>query len=160
MNLQTTFSGDLELRYGDDGRLLLHKDGRWISVKLRACFPWTNPREFVSLRDDENVEHALVRTPRDLPEAAREPLQRAMAAAGFAFQITALEAVEKDFELRVWKVRTEQGQRRFVTAIDDWPRELEDGKILLEDLSGDLYVIADREALDPRSRRLLWAFVD
>jgi len=160
MNLQTTFSADLELRYGEDGRLLMRKDERWISVKLRACFPWSNPHEFISLRDDENVEHALVRNPRDLPEEAREPLLRAMAASGFAFQITRIEAIEKDFELRVWKIETEQGPRRFVTAIDDWPRELDDGRILLEDLAGDLYVIPDREALDAHSKGLLWAYIE
>lgn len=162
MNLETTFTERLELRYGDDGRLMVRQGAneQWKSVKLRACFPWSNPHEFISLRDDENVEHALIRNPRDLPEATREPLLRAMAATGFAFLITAIEAVEKDFELRVWKVRTEQGARRFVTAIDDWPRELPDGKILIEDLAGDIYVIADREALDAASRKLLWAFVD
>ena len=160
MELKTTFTTALELRASDDGRLLLLHEDKWISVKLRACFPWSHPHAFISLRDDENLELALVKNPQDLAEPARATLLAAMATAGFAFEITKIEAVEKDFELRVWKVETAQGPRRFVTAIDDWPRELPSGQILIEDLAGDLYVIADRAQLDPASRKILWAFVE
>jgi hypothetical protein len=37
---------------------------------------------------------------------------------------------------------------------------LPDGGLLLRDLAGDLYRLPDKSALDARSRKLLWAFVD
>ncbi len=160
MELQTQFSRNLALRYGEDGRLLLQNGEQWISVMLRACFPWSNPHEFISLRDDENVEHALIRSPADLEGDSREALLHAMAVAGFAFEITRVEAIDKDFELRVWKVDTRQGPRRFATKLEDWPRRLASGQILIEDLAGDLFVIQDESTLDRRSRKLIWAFVE
>lgn len=160
MELQTEFSKDLSLRFGDDGRLLLRQGGRWISVKLLACFPWSNPHAYISLRDDENVEHALIRDPSDLAGESREALVRAMAVSGFAFEITRIDAIEKDFELRVWRVQTQQGSRRFATKLEDWPRRLAGGEILIEDLAGDLFVIRDEEKLDRPSRKRLWAFVE
>ncbi|MFP4540437.1 MAG: DUF1854 domain-containing protein [Opitutales bacterium] len=160
MQLEAHFTHDLNLRLADDGRLLLSREGKTTSVKLRACFPWSNPQEFLSLRDDENHEHALVRRPEDLDPASRAALQGAMAVAGFAFEVKRIREIEKDFELRVWKVETAQGPRQFATALEDWPRELPDGRILIEDLSGDIYVVTDRKALDGESRRLLWAYTE
>jgi hypothetical protein len=48
----------------------------------------------------------------------------------------------------------------FQTRLDDWPRELPGGDILIRDVAGDLYHVPDPEALDQRSQELLWAFVD
>jgi hypothetical protein len=57
-------------------------------------------------------------------------------------------------------VRTSQGDRSFQTRLDDWPRRLPDGGLLIRDITGDLYRIADVACLDGKSRALLWAFVD
>ena len=53
-----------------------------------------------------------------------------------------------------------QGARLFQTHLDDWPRVLSSGGLLIRDVAGDLYHIAAPEALDKKSRELLWAFVD
>jgi hypothetical protein len=53
-----------------------------------------------------------------------------------------------------------QGPRTFQTARDHWPRDLPGGGLLLRDVAGDLYMIADLAALDAASRAALWAFVD
>jgi hypothetical protein len=56
--------------------------------------------------------------------------------------------------------RNHQGARRFQTRLDDWPRRLPDGGVLIRDVSGDFYRVADAAQLDRTSRALLWAFVD
>ena len=43
----------LVLRGGGDGRLVAFVDGRPVSVRVRKCYPWSEPRRFLSLRDDE-----------------------------------------------------------------------------------------------------------
>jgi hypothetical protein len=57
-------------------------------------------------------------------------------------------------------VETAQGPRTFQTALDGWPRELDAGGLVVEDVYGDLYRVSDPERLDAKSKRLLWAFVD
>ena len=51
-------------------------------------------------------------------------------------------------------------ERTFQTKLDDWPRELPGGGLLIGDVAGDLYQIANRDDLDEKSRKLLWAFAD
>jgi hypothetical protein len=73
--------------------------------------------------------------------------------------VTRILEVEEEVEIRTWKVETVQGHRSFQTRLDDWPCEVPGGGIVIRDVAGDLYHVADPEALDARSRRWLWAFV-
>jgi hypothetical protein len=114
----------------------------------------------VSLRDDDEEEFALVADLADLDPTSRSALEAALAEAGFVFVVTAIRDVEEEVEIRAWKVDTLQGPRRFQTRLDDWPRELPGGGILIRDVAGDLYHVPEPKALDRRSRQLLWAFVD
>jgi hypothetical protein len=143
-----------------DGRLWAERRGDARPVSVRRCFPWSEPARYVSLRDDEEEEFALVADLADLDTASRAALEAALAEAGFVFVVTAIREVEEEVEIRAWRVETTQGARRFQTRLDDWPRELPGGGILIRDVAGDLYHVPDPRSLDRRSRQLLWAFVD
>lgn len=151
----------LVLARGVDGRLWAARgkdDAR--PVVVRRCFPWSEPEQYLSLRDEDHVEVALVRDPEELSPASREALETAMAEAGFVLEVSRVVAVEEEVEIRHWEVETRQGRRTFQTRLDEWPRALPGGGFLLRDVAGDLYRLPEPEALDGRSRELLWAFVD
>ncbi len=152
--------GELRLTRRPDGRLWAERKGEARAVSVRRCFPWSEPARFVSLRDDEEEEFALVADLSDLDGTSRAALEAALAEAGFVFRVTAIREVDEEVEIRGWRVDTVQGPRRFQTRLDDWPRELPGGGILIRDVAGDLYHVPDPQALDRKSRRLLWAFVD
>ncbi|HXM28540.1 MAG TPA: DUF1854 domain-containing protein, partial [Chthoniobacterales bacterium] len=78
----------------------------------------------------------------------------------FVFEVIAIENVEDEFDLRTWSVKTRQGRRSFQTKLDEWPRTLETGAVMIRDLSGDLYQIKDPTALDPASQKLVWAYIE
>lgn len=124
------------------------------------CFPWSEPDHHISLRDSEGNEILYVEDPRRLDEASRRALEGALTTAGFVIDVTAVDAVVEDFEMRCLKVRTRHGPRSLQTALDAWPRRAPNGEVLLEDIAGDIYRIPPVEALDRRSRRLLWALLD
>ena len=63
-------------------------------------------------------------------------------------------------EIRQWTVETAHGPRSFQTHLDDWPRVLPGGALLIRDVAGDLYRLPEPRELDRESRELLWAFVD
>jgi uncharacterized protein DUF1854 len=153
-------AGELHLERRADGRLWALRDDVARAVWVRRCFPWSEPARFVSLRDDEEREFALVRDPAELDAASRHVLEEAMAAAGFVFEVTRVAAIEEEVEIRHWRVETRQGVRSFQTRLDAWPRLLPHAGLLLRDVAGDLYHVADPTRLDKRSRALLWAFVD
>ena len=150
----------LVLRSGGDGRLLVIDGDKSVSVRLRQCFPWSEPHRHLSLRDDKDREVALIDDPSELAPASRRVLEDALAAAGFVLVVTRVLGVDEEVEIRHWTVETEQGRRAFQTHLDDWPRLLPGGDLLIRDVAGDLYRLANPRGMDRKSRELLWAFVD
>ena len=149
----------IPLRSAPDGRLIAHTPRGPVPVRVRQCFPWSEPHRHLSLRDAEEKEILLVEDPASLGSASREALERALAEAGFVLEVTRVVSIEEEVEIRQWEVQTRHGPRCFQTHLDDWPRSLPGGGILIRDVAGDLYRLMVTE-LDKKSRELLWAFVD
>src|SRR6266511_4369794 len=141
------------LEWRDDGSLWAVRDDSERAVSVRRCFPWTEPARHLSLRDADEEEFAFVRDPADL----ERHLQRR---AGARVEVTRVLEIDEEVEIRHWRVETQQGPRAFQTRLDDWPRTLPHGGLLIRDLAGDLYHLGRPGALDRHSRELRWAFVD
>jgi hypothetical protein len=148
------------LRNHGDGRLVAVIGERTVPVKLRQCFPWSEPTRHISLRDADDKEVALIDSPASLDAESRQALETALAEAGFVLEVSRVIDIEEEIEIRRWTVETKQGKRSFQTHLDDWPRVLPGGGLLIRDVAGDLYRLADPAKLDKKSRALLWAFVD
>ena len=153
-------AASLVLERRADGRLWALVGARAAPIKLRRCFPWTAPERYISLQTDDNEELAFVADPAELDSVSQAALSRALTEVGFVLQILRVHSVKEDFELRCFVVDTPQGRRTFQTALDAWPRETPDGGLLIEDVAGDLFRIDDPNALDEKSRQLVWELVD
>jgi Domain of unknown function (DUF1854) len=151
---------ELRLERRADGQLWARTGARALPVRVRRCFPWSAPARFVSLRDVDEEEVALVRDLDELDPDSRDALAVSLAEAGFVLEVVGVESVEDEIEIRTFHVRTRQGPRRFQTLRDEWPRPTPDGGILLRDVAGDLYLVPEPAALDARSRERLWALLD
>lgn len=149
LRLERRIDGQLWAVRGDDER----------AVRVRRLFPWSENHPHVSLRDASDREFALVGPDDALDAESRRVLEQALDEAGFVLEVTRVVALDEEIEIRVWQVETRQGPRVFQTALDDWPREMPGGGLLIRDVAGDLYSVSDPEALDAGSRELLWAFV-
>src|SRR6266513_781905 len=156
----TRKSAGLSLEWRSDGSLWATKGDEQRPVSVRRCFPWSEPTQNLSLRDADEEEFALVRDPAELDARSRAALEMALTVAGFVFAVTRVLEIVEEVEIRHWRVETRQGPRTFQTRLDDWPRTLPHGGLLIRDLAGDLYHLGRPEALDRQSRELLWAFVD
>lgn len=143
-----------------DGQLWAAMNGTWKPVRVHRCFPWSEPHQFLSLRDDENHELAMVAHLNELDDGSRQALTASLLEAGFILRVTRISEVDEEVEIRTWKVDTQQGPRSFQTRLDDWPWEVPGGGIVIRDVAGDLYHVADPDAMDEESRKWLWAFVD
>ena len=152
--------GELSLERRADGQLWAVLGARAAPVWVRRCFPWTAPARFVSLRDGDEEEVALVRDLDELEPESRRVLEASLAEAGFVLEIESVQRVEDEIEIRTFEVRTRQGPRRFQTLRDEWPRPMPGGGILLRDVAGDLYLVRDPAKLDRASRARLWALLD
>ena len=150
----------LSLETTDEGHLVAMIEGEAVMVRLLQCFPWSAPHRFLSLRDADNNEVALVDDPAALAAESRAALERAIAEAGFVLQVTRVRSIEEEVEIRHWVVETAQGARAFQTHLDEWPQQLPGGGLLIRDVAGDLYRLPTPTELDRHSKQLLWAFVD
>lgn len=150
----------LLLEPGPDGRLLLVRGTDRIPVRPRRCFPWAAPGTWISLRDDDGHEQALIPDPETLPPESRALLQQELRDSAHTFEITRILECRKEIELRCWRVDTRQGPRTFQTELDEWPLRLPRGGILIRDLAGDLYTLGNPDTLDPESRARLWVLLD
>ncbi len=151
---------ELRLERTLGGRLIAMSEGRRVPVRVCRCFPWSEPTRFVSLRDAAEDEVALVSDPSELDADSRAALEIALVEAGFVLEIERIEDIEEEIEIRCWRVHTRQGPRAFQTPRDEWPREVPGGGLLIRDVAGDLFHIAEPDGLDRESQRHLWAFVD
>lgn len=149
----------LQLRRLSDGRIEVQKEDGPTVVRISVCFPWTAPDTFVSLRDDDNVEVALIEDPASLDAESRAVLAQGLREANFSFEITAVRVLKTEFEIRHWEVECVQGLRSFQTPKDDWPHRLPPNGLLITDVAGDIYKIPDWTVLDRPSRRLLKAYL-
>ena len=153
-------TNEVILRSAPDGRLLVITDNGPVAVRLRQCFPWSQPSQHLSLRDAADREIALIEDPATLDGESRRALDEALAAAGFVLEVTRVVTVDEEVEIRQWTVETTHGRRSFQTHLDDWPRVLPGGGLLIRDVAGDLYRLAEPQKMDRQSRALLWAFAD
>ena len=115
---------DIALERAPDGRLLVLTTNGPVAVRLRQCFPWSEPQRHISLRDDREREVALVADPASLDDESRRAIEHALAEAGFVLEVTRVLSVDEEVEIRQWTVETRQGRRSFQTHLDDWPRVL------------------------------------
>ncbi len=143
-----------------DGKLWLVRETVSVAVELVRCFPWTSPKRYLSLRDAEGQEQGFLENVDELDAASRRAVEATLSRSSFVLEIVKIVSVQEDFELRSWRVETRHGPRTFQTPLDGWPRELDAGGLVIEDVYGDLYRIGEPERLDPKSKRLLWAFMD
>ena len=151
---------ELTLERRADGQLWAAIGGVERAVRVHRCFPWSEPGRFLSLRDTENEEFALVLSLDELEPESRRVLEIALVEAGFVLEVTGIAEVDEEVEIRAWKVETRQGPRSFQTRLDDWPLEVPGGGIVIRDVAGDLYHVPNPKEMDERSRMWLWAFVD
>ena len=159
MDTKTTNQPKIKIEKGTDGQLVIRQNGTAIAVRVFSCFPWSYPNRFISLRDKDENEIALIDDLNHLDDASRKLVEAALAETGFILRIQKIEFMEEDYEIRTWKVQTEQGIRSFQTKLDEWPRTLPDGGLLIKDVAGDLFLIQDPHGLDEHSRHLLWSFL-
>src|SRR2546429_793009 len=112
----------VRLEWRSDCSLWAVRGGEERAVVVRRCFPWSEPARYLSLRDSEEEEFAVVRDPADLDARSRAALEMALAVAGFVFEVTRLLEIDEEVEIRPWRVEAPHGPRPRQTPRHRWPR--------------------------------------
>lgn len=154
-----------QLHRNAEGRLVLSRangeaDKQDTPIQIVACFPWSHPQQYISLRDDKGHELYLIESLDELETQRRQLVEEELALRNFLPRVTVIHAITDQMEFFHWSVTTSAGQRSFLTRRHERPRQLRNGQMLIKDICNDIYAIARSEDMDPKSLRLLWVYMD
>lgn len=126
-------------------------------IILRA-FPITAPDEFLSVREPDSKkmgrgkEIGMIRYMKDFDEATQRLFLEELDRRYFSPQLQKITSVKEKFGYLYWDAETDAGH---VTFIMNNPfsniRVLEDGRIIINDIDGNIFEIPDPKSLDSTS---------
>ena len=142
------------------GQLVFANGKGEVPVRAKALFPWGNPYQFISLRNDKDEEVFLIDDVANLVASVRERIVKHVRDNIFIFEIKKIEAINEGIEFRTFEVEVESGKRTFHTRLDTWPKRMPNGGIVITDVAGDLYRFPKRKDLDKKQIKLLAPIIE
>lgn len=127
-------------------------------VPVRA-FPLAAPEEGVSLVGTDGRELVWVPLLGDLPAGARALIEEELASREFVPTVLRIDGVSSFSTPSTWSVVTDRGATLFVLKGEEDIRRLADGALLIASGEGIHFRIANRWALDRKSRSVLERFL-
>lgn len=129
-------------------------------VDLYQAFPFSLENKYISVRDEEGEEIGIIKDLDELPQQSREAVEQELAWRYYAPQITKIIDIKDEFGHRYWDVETNHGYRKFVTrGRDEGIYQITESRILIIDMTGNRFEIANYYQLDAKSLRLLEPFI-
>lgn len=146
----------LRLRTDDRGRMYVVRDGfDEQQVIAKRAFPWSKPGEFISLRNKDGNELAMIESLRSVPSEARAQLEAFLSSGTFIPKIRRIERINMEHGYQLWDVETEAGTLQLRVQEREDIRFLSETRFSVKDANGNVYEIADVNALDEQSQREL-----
>jgi hypothetical protein len=163
----------LEMRFlNRDNAVFARTAGGFVSLKTKEkeydrvgvylTFPLTNPEEFISIReaDEKAKEIGLVEKLSDLAADQQEMLREQLKLRYFMPVITKVLDVKDEYGYAYWNVVTTFGACRFTTQMSgEAVINLSDARLMVTDIDGNRYEIADFYALSVMERKKLDLFI-
>ncbi|MEO7559472.1 MAG: DUF1854 domain-containing protein [Nitrosospira sp.] len=127
-------------------------------VPVRA-FPITAPDYGIALMGQHGHELAWIDQLSNLPDELRTLVEADLASREFIPEIRRIHDVSSFVTPSTWYVETDRGKTSFVLKGEEDIRRLTPPALLIADSHGIQFLIRDRFALDPHSRKILDGFL-
>ena len=138
------------------GQLEVYLDGQEapvVDARVARCFPWSLPDAYVSIRDKDGKEVALLKSLEELAPPTRTIIEQELHDKVFNPKIRRIRSYKNEFEVISITAETDRGEATFQIRSRDDVRMLSDSRALFRDADGNTYELTDIEQLDPASRR-------
>ena len=153
-----TFNPDeIRLSYDefDDLRLTLTDGGEYTKIDVIRSFPLTAPQRLIMLADRDGEEIGIIENLAELDKESMRVVEAELAKSYFVPEILRINSLDEDYGVPRWDVETDRGPRRFQLRSRRDSRLLEAGRVLIQDIDGNRYVVPDYRKLDARSQALI-----
>lgn len=129
-------------------------------LTVQRAFPLSKADEFLSLKDKEGGEVAVIRRLQELDADSRAAVQKQLQWSYFASTITTVHAIDVRFHVPHWDVEPDRGRRVFeLHSSRRDVRVLPGGRALVRDADGNVYEIPDVSRLDAASRAIVEDYI-
>ena len=140
----------------DRGELLAYLHGREEperNAKVARCFPWSLQDGYVSVRNKDGKEIALLTTLDGLDAATRQIIEEELRDKIFVPKIRRITRYRAEFDVIYITAETDRGDVTFQIRNRDDVRLLSARRALFRDVDGNVYEVEDVAALDRASQR-------
>jgi len=142
----------------DAGTLIVRLRGQdepILDAKVARCFPWSVPGRYISVRNSEGKEVALLETLADLDKKSRAVVEQELRDRAFNPKILSVLKNKREFGVTSITVQTDRGEATFQIRSRDDVRVLSATRALFRDADGIIYELPDLTQLDPASYKRL-----
>ena len=147
--------GRFHLFYDPPGtlRLTVADEQSYPAVKLFQAAPLSRPGRYLSLVNGKGEEITMVENLQDFAPDARSVAEEEMRRRYLTCRVESVTHTRAEFGVTYWQVDTDRGPRDFVIqSLSESCVWLSDTHLLLIDVDGNRFEIADRNALDAASQ--------
>ena len=143
------------------GQLVVFVEGRsepYVDARVARCFPWSVPDTYVSVRNKDGKEIALLRGLDGLEDQARKLIEEELRDKVFNPRILRILDFKSEFGVTSITAQTDRGKVTFQVRTRDDVRVLSPTRALFRDADGNTYELADLTALEDRFQKQLSHF--
>lgn len=144
-------------------------------VQLHRSFPFTNPDQYISVRDDDDSdkdevreignnkkkEIGIIRDLNEFDDVTRKILDKYLELCYFAPSVKKVVSIREEFGYRYWVVDTDKGQCKFTTYLGRGTvLQVGSGdKVMIYDVDGNRFQIPKFSELDSKDRKKIEMFM-
>jgi len=129
-------------------------------IAVHRCFPFTQPEQFLSIRDEEQNELGLVRSLSDLSEEAAALLREQMDLRYFLPQIIKVNSIKDEYGYSYWDVVTDKGGCRFTCRTGgNTVAKPSENRLMVTDINGNRFELADITKLTPKEMKMIDLYI-
>jgi len=154
-DLQVLDPASVRLFYHGGILRLAQPDRSWRAARVYRAFPLTDPAHYYGLTDGAGRELGIVVDPALLDEESRRAAETELEQRYFVPVVQRITDIREDYGATIVDAETDRGRKRYVIrSIRDNVVELPGGRLLVTDVDGNRFEIADLHALDARSQNV------
>ena len=137
-------------------RLTIEGDRSYLKVRVVCAAPLSQPDRYICFLDEKNEVICTVEDPIDLDAVSQRIVKEEIEQRYMTAIIKRIDSLKSEFGVSYWEVQTDRGDREFVVRnVSENAQWITDRRLLLLDVDGNRFEIANLEVLDKKSRGLV-----
>ncbi len=137
-------------------RMTIEGDRSYLRVKIVRAAPLSEPDRYICFLDANDELICMVDDVHELPAAYQDIIREELARRYLTSRIERVHSIRSEYGVSYWDVATDRGRREFVVKnVGEDARWLDEKRVLILDVDGNRFEVADLGTLDKRSRGLV-----